>query len=53
MAETYTVEAKLIADINDYTSKLSQAARKMSGFEKSTSASVSNIQKTLSGIEIS
>lgn len=32
MAETYTVEAKLIADINDYSSKLSQAAKQMSGF---------------------
>lgn len=50
MAETYTVEAQLIADINDYTSKLSQAARQMSGFEKSTSASAANIKKTLSGI---
>ena len=50
MAETYTVEAQLIADINDYSSKLSQAARQMSGFEKSTSASVSNIKKTISGI---
>lgn len=50
MAETYTVEAQLIADINDYTSKLSQAARQMSGFESSTSASVDNIKKTISGI---
>ena len=50
MAETYTVEAQLIADINDYTSKLSQAARQMSGFEKSTSASVDNIKNTISGI---
>ena len=36
MAETYTVEAKLIADINDYSSKLSQAAKQMSGFSKGT-----------------
>lgn len=50
MAETYTVEAQLIADINDYTSKLSQAARQMSGFEKSTTAATANIKKTISGI---
>lgn len=50
MAETYTVEAQLIADINDYTSKLSQAARQMSGFEKSTTASTANIKKAISGI---
>lgn len=50
MAETYTVEAQLIADINDYTSKLSQAARQMSGFEKSTTAATTNIKKTISGI---
>lgn len=50
MAETYTVEAQLIADINDYTSKLSQAARQMSGFEKSTTAATANIKNTISGI---
>lgn len=39
MAETYTVEAKLIADINDYSSKLSQAAKQMSGFSNDTEKS--------------
>lgn len=39
MAETYTVEAKLIADINDYSSKLSQAAKQMSGFSNDTAKS--------------
>ena len=39
MAETYTVEAKLIADINDYSSKLSQAAKQMSGFSNETEKS--------------
>lgn len=39
MAETYTVEAKLIADINDYSSKLSQAAKQMSGFSSDTEKS--------------
>lgn len=39
MAETYTVEAKLIADINDYSSKLSQAAKQMGGFSNDTAKS--------------
>lgn len=39
MAETYTVEAKLVADINDYASKLSQAAKQMSGFSNDTEKS--------------
>ena len=39
MAETYTVEAKLIADINDYSSKLSQAAKQMIGFSNDTEKS--------------
>lgn len=39
MAEKYTVEAKLIADINDYSSKLSQAAKQMSGFSNDTEKS--------------
>ena len=42
MAETYTVEAKLIADINDYSSKLSQAAKQMSGFSKDTESANKN-----------
>lgn len=42
MAETYTVEAKLIADINDYSSKLSQAAKQMSGFSNQTEKSNKN-----------
>nr|DAD70523.1 MAG TPA: minor tail protein [Siphoviridae sp. ctcPV5] len=50
MAETYTVEAQLIADISNYSSKLTQAARQMSGFESSTGSSVSNIKKTVSSI---
>lgn len=50
MAETYTVEAQLIADISNYSSKLTQAARQMSGFESSTGSSVANIQKKISGI---
>ena len=50
MAESYTVEAKLVADLGGYTSNMSKAASQMSGFEKTTSSATSKISDHLNSL---
>ena len=50
MTESYTVEAKLVADLGGYTSNMSKAASQMSDFESITSRSVSKINDNLSSL---
>lgn len=50
MAESYTVEAKLVADLGGYTDNMSKAASQMSGFEKTTSSATSKISDHLNSL---
>ncbi|WAX18207.1 hypothetical protein WC29P3_00028 [Weissella phage WC29P3] len=50
MAESYTVEAKLVADLGGYTNNMSKAASQMSGFEKTTSSATSKISDHLNSL---
>lgn len=50
MAESYTVEAKLVADLGSYTNNMSKAASQMSDFEKNTSSSTSKISDHLNSL---
>lgn len=49
MAESYTVEAKLIADIANYTRGIQQATQQMQGFENKANSSSAGVQKSTSG----
>lgn len=48
MAESYTVEAKLIADIANYTRGIQQATQQMQGFENKANSSSTGVQKSTS-----
>ncbi|WP_419154940.1 phage tail tape measure protein [Weissella minor] len=48
MAESYTVEAKLIADIANYTRGIQQATQQMQGFENKVNSSSAGVQKSTS-----
>lgn len=50
MAESYTVEAKLVADLGGYTSNMSKAASQMSDFERTSSSAASKINDNLSSL---
>lgn len=50
MAESYTVEAKLVADLGGYTSNMSKAASQMSDFEKTTSSATSKISDHINSL---
>ena len=50
MAESYTVEAKLVADLGGYTNNMSKAASQMSDFEKTTSSATSKISDHLNSL---
>lgn len=50
MAESYTVEAKLVADLGGYTNNMSKAASQMTGLEKTTSSATSNISDHLNSL---
>ena len=50
MTESYTVEAKLVADLGGYTSNMSKAASQMSGLEKTTSSATSKISDHLNSL---
>lgn len=50
MAESYTVEAKLVADLGGYTSNMSKAASQMSDFERTSSSAASKINDHLNSL---
>lgn len=50
MAESYTVEAKLVADLGGYTSNMSKAAAQMSDFESTSGRAASKINDNLSSL---
>ena len=50
MTESYTVEAKLVADLGGYTSNMSKAASQMSDLEKTTSSATSKISDHLNSL---
>lgn len=50
MAESYTVEAKLVADLGGYTSNMSKAASQMSDLEKTSSSATSKISDHLNSL---
>lgn len=50
MSESYTVEAKLVADLDGYTRNMSKAADQMSDFERSNNRSTSKINDHLNSL---
>lgn len=50
MTESYTVEAKLVADLGGYTSNMSKAAAQMSALEQASSGATSKINNHLSSL---
>ena len=50
MAESYTVEAKLVADLGGYTSNMSKAAAQMSSLERTSSSATSKIRDHLNSL---
>ena len=48
MTESYTVEAKLVADLGGYTTNMSKAAAQMSALEQASSNATSKINNHLS-----
>ena len=50
MTESYTVEAKLVADLGGYTSNMSKAASQMSDLEKTSSSATSKISDHLNSL---
>lgn len=50
MTESYTVEAKLVADLGGYTSNMSKAAAQMSALERTSSSATSKISEHLNSL---
>lgn len=50
MTESYTVEAKLVADLGGYTSNMSKAAAQMSSLERTSSSATSKVSDHLKSL---